>query len=40
MIDGRVIHNLSPNEAIRFYQNDWEMVGQELAGQTYRGCGR
>jgi hypothetical protein len=29
--DGRVILNLSPNEAIRFYQNDLEMVGQELA---------
>ena len=32
--DGRVIHNLSPNEAIRFYQNDWEMVGQEMADRT------
>jgi hypothetical protein len=29
--DGRVIHNLSPSEAIRYYQNDWEMVGQEMA---------
>ena len=27
--DGRVILNLSPSEAIRFYQNDFEMVGQE-----------
>ena len=32
--DGRVIHNLSPDEAIRFYQNDWEMVGQEMADRT------
>jgi len=29
--DGRVILNLSPGEAIRFYQNDLEIVGQELA---------
>jgi hypothetical protein len=29
--DGRVILNLSPAEAIRFYQNDLEIVGQELA---------
>ena len=27
--DGRVILNLSPNEAIRFYQDDLEMVGRE-----------
>jgi hypothetical protein len=33
--DGRVILNLSPNEAIRVYQNDWEMVGQELADRTF-----
>ena len=32
--DGRVILNLSPDEAIRFYQNDWEMVGQEMADRT------
>jgi len=32
--DGRVILNKSPNEAIRFYQNDWEMVGQEMADRT------
>jgi hypothetical protein len=32
--DGRVILNLSPNEAIRFYQNDLEMVGQELADRV------
>jgi len=32
--DGRVIHNLSPNEAIRFYHNDLEMVGQEMADRT------
>jgi hypothetical protein len=32
--DGRVIHDLSPNEAIREYQNDWEMVGQEMADRT------
>ena len=32
--DGRVIHNLSPNEAIRVYQNDLEMVGQEMADRT------
>jgi hypothetical protein len=30
LTDGRVILNLSPNEAIRFYRNDLEMVGQEL----------
>jgi hypothetical protein len=29
--DGRVILNLSPNDAIRVYQDDWEMVGQEMA---------
>ena len=29
--DGRVILNKSPNEAIRYYQDDWEMVGQEMA---------
>jgi hypothetical protein len=34
LTDGRVILNLSPNEAIRFYQNDLEMVGQELADHT------
>jgi hypothetical protein len=33
--DGRVILNLSPNEAIRVYQNDWEMVGQELADRVF-----
>ncbi len=33
--DGRVILNLSPNEAIRFYQNDLEMVGQELADRAF-----
>ena len=32
--DGRVILNLSPNEAIRFYQDDLEMVGQEMADRT------
>ena len=26
--DGRVILNLSPNEAIRFYQNDWRWSGR------------
>jgi hypothetical protein len=31
--DGRVILNLSPSEAIRFYQSDLEMVGEELAGR-------
>ena len=34
MTDGRVILNLSPNEAIRFYQIDLEMVGQEMADRT------
>jgi hypothetical protein len=29
--DGKVLLNLSPSEAIRFYQNDLEIVGQELA---------
>jgi len=28
--DGRVILNLSPNEAIRFYRSDLEVVDQEL----------
>jgi hypothetical protein len=32
--DGRVILNLSPSEAIRFYQSDLEIVGQELADRT------
>jgi hypothetical protein len=32
--DGRAILNLSPSEAIRFYQNDLEVVGQELAEQS------
>ena len=32
--DGRVILNLSPSEAIRVYQNDLEMVGQEMADRT------
>ncbi|MGO9113726.1 MAG: hypothetical protein ACLP9L_31220 [Thermoguttaceae bacterium] len=32
--DGRVILNLSPNEAIRFYQSDLEVVGQEMADRT------
>jgi len=31
--DGRAIFNLSPSETIRFYQQDLEMVGQELARQ-------
>lgn len=31
--DGRAIFNLTPTEAIHFYQRDLEMVGQELAGQ-------
>jgi len=29
--DGRAILNLTPSEAIRFYQNDLEIVEQELA---------
>jgi hypothetical protein len=28
--EGRVILNLTPREAIRFYQSDFEIVGQEL----------
>ena len=28
--DGRVILNLTPREAVRFYQGDLEIVGQEL----------
>jgi hypothetical protein len=32
--DGRAIVNLSPSEAIRFYQRDLKMVGQELAQRT------
>jgi len=29
--EGRVILNLSPSETIRFYQNDLEVVGEEVA---------
>ena len=29
--DGRAILNLSPNEAIHFYRDDLEVVGEELA---------
>jgi len=29
--DGRAILNLSPTEAIQFYRNDLEVVGEELA---------
>ena len=29
--EGRAILNLSPSEAIRFYRNDLEKVGEELA---------
>lgn len=32
--DGRAILNLSPSEAIRFYKNDIEIVGQELSGHS------
>jgi hypothetical protein len=32
--DGRVIFDLSPAEAIRSYQNDFEIVAQELAEQS------
>jgi hypothetical protein len=32
--DGRVMLNLSPSEAIRFYQNDLEIVGQEFAERS------
>jgi len=32
--DGRAILNLSPTEAIRFYQSRLEMVGQEFGGQS------
>jgi hypothetical protein len=32
--DGRALLNLSPREAIRFYQHDLEVVGQELAEQS------
>ena len=32
--EGRAILNLSPTEAVRFYQNHLEMVGQEFAGQS------
>ncbi|MEE8450969.1 MAG: hypothetical protein V3R99_03610 [Thermoguttaceae bacterium] len=35
--DGRAILNLSPAEAIRFYQNDLEMIDQEPAGQPFAG---
>ncbi len=32
--DGRALLNLSPTEAVRFYQSRLEMVGQEFAGQS------
>jgi hypothetical protein len=32
--DGRAILNLRPDEAIRLYQNDLEIVEQEVAGQA------
>jgi len=32
--DGRAILNLSPSEAIRFYRNDLEKVGEELAHRS------
>jgi hypothetical protein len=32
--DGRAIFNLTPSEAIRFYERDLEMVGQELAQRS------
>ena len=32
--DGRAIFNLSPTEAIHFYQRDLEMVAQELADRS------
>ena len=31
--DGRAILNLSPSEAIRFYQDDLEVIGEELVGK-------
>ena len=31
--DGRAIFNLTPTEAIHFYQRDLQMVGQEVAGR-------
>ena len=32
--DGRAIFNLTPTQAIHFYQRDLEMVAQELAGRS------
>jgi hypothetical protein len=32
--DGRAILNLSPSEAIRFYRNDMEKVGEEISHQS------
>ena len=32
--DGRAFLNLSPAEAIRYYKDDLEIVGQELAGRS------
>jgi hypothetical protein len=29
--DGRAILNLTPKEAVRYFQRDWKMVGQEYA---------
>ncbi|MGD9723986.1 MAG: hypothetical protein AB7O59_20240 [Pirellulales bacterium] len=31
--DGRALFNLNPSEAIAYYQDNLELVGQELAGQ-------
>ena len=33
--DGRAIFNLTPTQAIHFYQRDLEMVAQELVGHSY-----
>jgi len=32
--DGKAIFNLSPTEAIHFYQRDLEIVGREVAGRS------
>lgn len=34
LTDGRAIFNLTPAEAVRFYERDLEMIGQELAQRS------
>ncbi|HUY31311.1 MAG TPA: hypothetical protein VMV69_00915 [Pirellulales bacterium] len=38
--DGRAIFNLNPAEAIAYYRDDLEIVGQEVAERSYGGADR